>query len=519
MLSILSLVGVLTAASALYIAGLLIYRLFFHPLASFPGPKLAAATVWYEFYYDGIRRGQYTFKIQEMHEKYGPLVRISPDELHCNDPAFIDTLYAGGSVRRDKFEYFASQFGIPESVFGTVHHDMHRLRRGAMNRFFSKASVTKLEPTIHDKVDKLCRQLSTHIGTQNSVQLNMAFSCFTTDVVTTYAFAKCYEFLDDPSFETNFHAPIVAGTDLGPYIKQFPFIFPLMQSLPDSWVSALNPQMGIYLQFQRDVKAQIRETQRQRDIGKALAMEQNLHATIFHELLESQLPEKEKTAERLWQEGQIIIGAGTETTAWTLSVIFFYILRDRDIFARLTKELKTAIPDPSSRPSCNELEKLPFLSACISEGLRLSYGVSTRLQRISPDGPMVYKPSLGIQESKSDIIIPRGTPVGMTSVLIHHNPELFPRSREFDPSRWLDAEGNRDRSLEKYILSFSRGSRQCIGINLAYAELFMVTGLLLRRLGPHLSLYKTELDDVEILHDCFVPLPKLDTKGIRVVLN
>jgi hypothetical protein len=102
-----------------------------------------------------------------------------------------------------------------------------------MNRFFSKASVTKLEPTIHEKIDKLCRQLSTHMGSRKPVQLNMAFSCFTTDVVTTYAFGKCYDFLEDASFETNFHAPIVAGTDLGPYIKQFRFIFPLVQSLPE----------------------------------------------------------------------------------------------------------------------------------------------------------------------------------------------------------------------------------------------------------------------------------------------
>ena len=49
-----------------------IYRLYFHPLAKFPGPKLAAATLWYEFYYDCILYGQYTFKIGRMHEKYGP---------------------------------------------------------------------------------------------------------------------------------------------------------------------------------------------------------------------------------------------------------------------------------------------------------------------------------------------------------------------------------------------------------------------------------------------------------------
>lgn len=48
-----------------------IYRLYFHPLAKFPGPKLAAATLWYEFFYDCIRFGQYTFQIGRMHEKYG----------------------------------------------------------------------------------------------------------------------------------------------------------------------------------------------------------------------------------------------------------------------------------------------------------------------------------------------------------------------------------------------------------------------------------------------------------------
>ncbi|KAI2628686.1 putative cytochrome P450 [Hypoxylon sp. NC1633] len=506
------------AALILYFVVLVLYRLFLHPIAAFPGPKLAAATVWYEFFYDGIKRGQYTFKIQEMHEKYGPIVRISPNELHCDDPAFIDTLYAGGSVHRDKYEYFTCQFGIPESIFATVNHNHHRLRRGAVNRFFSKASVTKLEPTIHNKIDKLCHQLSTHIGDKNPVQLNMAFSCLTTDVVTTYAFAKCYDFLDDATFEHNFHAPIVAGTDLGPYIKQFRFIFPLMKSLPDSWVTALNPKMGIYLQFQREVTAQIKEIQNQREVGKAMAKEQNLPATIFHELLESNLPDSEKSASRLWQEGQIIIGAGTETTAWTLSVIFFYVLNDRSIYEALMEELERAIPDSASRPSCNDLEKLPYLSACISEGLRLSYGVSTRLQRVSPDGPMLYHPFDGVTASKSEYVIPQGTPVGMTSVLVHHNPKLFPRSDEFDPKRWLNDKGERDRTLEKYILSFSRGSRQCIGINLAYAELFMVTGILLRRLGPRLRLFETGVDDVKILHDCFVPLPKLDTKGIRVLL-
>ncbi len=63
-----------TAAAFVYFATLAFYRLFLHPLARFPGPKLAAISRWYEAYYDAIKNGQYTFKIAEMHKKYGMLL-------------------------------------------------------------------------------------------------------------------------------------------------------------------------------------------------------------------------------------------------------------------------------------------------------------------------------------------------------------------------------------------------------------------------------------------------------------
>jgi hypothetical protein len=68
----------LTALIVLSIAALLtwviatvIYRIFFHPLAAFPGPQLAIATYAYEWYYDLYHSGQYTFKLKELHEIYG----------------------------------------------------------------------------------------------------------------------------------------------------------------------------------------------------------------------------------------------------------------------------------------------------------------------------------------------------------------------------------------------------------------------------------------------------------------
>ncbi len=65
-----SYVAIVAIAFLLYCVTGVIYRLYFSPISKFPGPKLAAATLWYEFYYDVIKRGRYTFRIEEMHEKY-----------------------------------------------------------------------------------------------------------------------------------------------------------------------------------------------------------------------------------------------------------------------------------------------------------------------------------------------------------------------------------------------------------------------------------------------------------------
>lgn len=59
------------AAMLLYLCSLVIYRLFLSPISRFPGPRLAALSLWYEFYHDVIRGGQYCFKINELHDQYG----------------------------------------------------------------------------------------------------------------------------------------------------------------------------------------------------------------------------------------------------------------------------------------------------------------------------------------------------------------------------------------------------------------------------------------------------------------
>jgi len=72
--------AVATLLSSLIYAGcLIVYRLFMSPIAKFPGPRIAAATHYYEFYYNWWLQGQYIFKLEELHEKYG--MRLNPISL------------------------------------------------------------------------------------------------------------------------------------------------------------------------------------------------------------------------------------------------------------------------------------------------------------------------------------------------------------------------------------------------------------------------------------------------------
>ena len=107
------------------------------------------------------------------------------------------------------------------------------------------------------------------------------------------------------------------------------------------------------------MRAQIREIKEKRKLDKGSYS--TAHATVFHDILDSDLPDREKTVERLWQEAQVICIAGTETTAWALSVITFYLLTNPDIMQRLREELETAIPDISARVEIKKLEQLRYL--------------------------------------------------------------------------------------------------------------------------------------------------------------
>jgi cytochrome P450 len=237
---------------------------------------------------------------------------------------------------------------------------------------------------------------------------------------------------------------------------------------------------------------------------------------VMDELLDSTLPEAEKSDERLLLEATVLVNAATETTAWNLSLCTFYIYRQREIMKKLRSELQKISSD-GEIPSLSKLEGLPYFSAVIAETLRHSFGPVSRLPRIFPaEATQLHSSYNG---KPVTYFVPPGTVVSMTSIYVHMNPKLFPNPHEFAPERWLDGEGKRKREMEKYLLTFSKGTRMCLGMNLAYAELYICLAAIVLRVGEQMELFETTLKDVTPEFDSFAMRPYRGSQGIRVVIN
>jgi hypothetical protein len=199
---------------AIYCFSLVIYRFYLSPLAKFPGPILAALTDWYEVYYDifinGGEGGQFARHIAALHEKYGPIVRITPHELHINDPDFFTEIY-GSSTRSkpiDKSNKFQFRFGIPDAAFSTPAAEQHQKRRAALNPFFSKQRIISLHGRLTEIVERISQRFSEeYAGKDKVVNFNDVWSSMTMDTTTALAFSRATEC----SAADGFQSPLALG--------------------------------------------------------------------------------------------------------------------------------------------------------------------------------------------------------------------------------------------------------------------------------------------------------------------
>lgn len=288
----------------------------------------------------------------------GPIVRITPDELHIKDPEFYEVIYAPASKKRDKYASWTIGAGAPTSTFATVSHDHHRLRRSGLNPFFSKNAISNnASALISDKVGRLCQRFSEACKAGEVVRLDAAYMALTMDIITHYAFGESYNHLAEPDFKLEWKDTVIGGSASGAFIRQFPWVFSVMKSVPLKIMSQLAPEASLLLRWQKMVRQQVDTIIGNNRSGS------KAHGTIFQALLDSDLPPEEKSADRLQDEAQTLVGAGSETTAKTLTIVTFYLLQNKQMLEKLRQELSTVDLKSAHSPQdvLSEVERLPYM--------------------------------------------------------------------------------------------------------------------------------------------------------------
>ncbi|KAI1430777.1 cytochrome P450 [Xylaria sp. CBS 124048] len=501
--------GIVLLGSIGSLTHLILSRLFLSPLSSIPGPKLAALTYWYECYYDIVKPAQFVFKIKELHQKYGPVVRIGPNDVSISDPDFIDDIYASRpGHKRDKNPKYVRALGISTSIGGSVAHELHRSRREALNPFFSPQRIHRLDSDLMDKVAQVESHFQKARDSGQVLDLLDLYFAFCNDVVNKYCFGN------DPNLLQ--HLPVArlrrtkVASVLGSVkiMLHFSWVRSILQMLPQK------SGAGDMMMFRRHVRAKIDEV-------LASDASQDQAVSIFTHLRDSEdIPTTEKSPQRLEDEAVLMTMAGTYSPMLSLVIAHYYLLAHPDMMWQLRHELAT---NPAAITAA-ELERLPYLSGIVQEAHRLSFGMTGRNPRVCPDEPLVYASE---KEPGRTYTLPAGTSLSVSTLVIHTDESLFPSPWTFDPERWIPtapaspgigkAEREKQAALvarrRRALLSFMRGPRTCIGRHLANAEMAVLIAAMARW---DLRLFETDETDVKFKHDYHVLRPSLESKGVRV---
>jgi len=319
-----------------------------------------------------------------------------------------------------------------------------------------------------------------------SADLLFAFQSYALDNVTEFCWGTSVNAIDAPNFTSPMIVALNSSLSTHHLLKNFATIRKVILGLPTWLATMASPETAGLRHLRAILWKLISNIMANPDILK-----DSKYPTIYSRLLDpsayKNIPMPDEGA--LLEEGQLMIFAGSTTVADALMTGYLHILNQPNLYQRLKDEISTVWPNLESPPHLETLETLPLLTATIRESLRVAPGVSSSLLRVVPDGGVAI----------SGYKVPGGTAVGMTSLFLHNSSEVFERPERFNPDRWL---AKNSQSLDQHLVAFSKGPRSCLGVNLAWCELYIALATTLRRFD--MTLDGTTAEDL-VWRDCFTP--------------
>ncbi|KAK4189458.1 hypothetical protein QBC35DRAFT_545856 [Podospora australis] len=430
-----------------------IYNQTSHPLSKIPGPRL-----WSVSRIPFIRallRGTVFHDIQALHRKYGPVLRIAPDEVtFCDPSAYTDILTPRPNLPpflKDPTWWAPFPPTQPVSIVTAVDPASHARIRKILPPGFSSRAVRQQEPFLHRYVDLLISRLREHSsspkkggGQEIDIGPWMNYTAF--DIFGDLGFVESFGCL-----ETSRYHPWIAllfgsvkAAAYGASARYFPgFEYLLVKCMP---ASLKKMQDDHFQQIVDKVQRRMNYELQRPDIMGYVIQEQDETKSLPRDEIDATFA--------------VLVTTGSETTA-------------TDLLDKVTAEVRRVFSEESDI-TLDRLKRLEYLNAVLNEGLRLCTPVPWILPRRVPAGGA----------SVSGVWLPGGTRVSVQAYAINKDEKYWLKPERFLPERWLPEAATNEKSPfyrdnRQALQAFIVGSRNCLGQNLAWAEMRLIVAKML----------------------------------------
>ncbi|TGJ80814.1 hypothetical protein E0Z10_g7949 [Xylaria hypoxylon] len=426
-----------------YCFGWCVYTLYFHPLAEYPGPKLAAisqvwlARVWLS--------GHYPSTIQNAHKKYGNVVRVAPNELSFNTVQAHHDIYSVPSRNKKPFIKDATFYNNGDSVkvlFYEIDANEHAWQRKLIATGFSAGALRKQEHVIHQYVDLFVQKMGSLSTASPVVGVDIAEAMLWLgfDIMGEMTFSESFGAVE--ASKGHFWISLLRDSAHAAILPAFAQRMPLLRFILPYMVSksAIENRVKHYAYTQETVRKRVRLQEDNPDRETA---------DLFGPIIAS----GKMNEASLVSFGQAIVIAGADTVSHALTGATYFLCAN----PACLKELQDEIRGLGSYDALTgtRLASLRYLNAVLEETLRAFPPIAFGLPRVSPgdyvDGHFVAP----------------GATVSAPHWAIVHNEAEWDDPYTFRPERWL-AEGGVPQPRN---LAFSTGPRACLGIGQAWLEI------------------------------------------------
>ena len=440
------------------------YNLYLHPLARIPGPKLYAAS-WIPRLWRQHIKGSHYKDLVKLHDKYGIIVRVGPDEVSNATGTAWDAI-GGGSVQymRDLNFFSVSQLQVEgKSFISQNKRDHHAIRKLLLPAFTSKAFAHH-EDIVQEWLRKMNKKIEEKPG--EALNYERLFTWFAFDVMGVLSFGEDFGCLEHDRNHPYLHAAEVGAPFLS--VMQCLLRFPITRPLYN--LALLLPWMDWWNSL-REVSDETAAKWLQKAEEDVLEEDRgDIMSTIYKGMKDKKDP---ITRMQALDVASILVLSGSEATPILMTAMMWNILSVPRVYERVKHEIRhSGIFKSEADITAANSDKMRYMDACIQESLRTDTPFATTIPRVVPPGGGVidgfWLPegvSTWLQSITSPLTQISQTTCGVPHYTAGHWEYNFTDPDQFVPERWLPDERDARYANDKRdaFRPFAKGSLDCIG--------------------------------------------------------